>query len=272
MLYQELYDKYQQNIINQRNIDNATKNFVPTFMIGYQSLVCAQQTTGFDRMKKCRDALKAIDGQGWMRSFHQKQFHEQFMRGCARIFWKREGPSAFTRDYTKILEHNGWDTLPQEILVSTPRRFGKTISVSMFAAAMLFSTPNVEVSIYSTCKRISQKLLRNIIMFLQLIYKGLQTTQYNVIRCNMEEYVIRGPEASDDIRTVNSYPSKVVSKPIPILLSLELIYIAFACCTDSSHCVLLIHTVRTTDLRIFIVYIRCFCPVDCILLLNCWHN
>ena len=43
-----------------------------------------------------------------------------------------------------------------------PRRFGKTISVSMFAAAML-AAPNVELSIYSICKRISQKLLRNVI-------------------------------------------------------------------------------------------------------------
>ena len=31
-------------------------------------------------------------------------------------------------------------------------RFGKTISVSMFAAAMLYSCPGLEMSIYSTCK------------------------------------------------------------------------------------------------------------------------
>ena len=31
-------------------------------------------------------------------------------------------------------------------------RFGKTISVSMFAAAMMYSCPSLEMSIYSTCK------------------------------------------------------------------------------------------------------------------------
>jgi hypothetical protein len=72
----------------------------------------------------------------------------------------------FSRDHQQVLQLNGWDHLAQEILISTPRRFGKTISVSMFAAALLFSAAAVEVSIYSTCKRISQKLLRNVVKFL----------------------------------------------------------------------------------------------------------
>ena len=85
-----------------------------------------------------------------------------------------EWTGAFARSHARLLEVNGWDSTPQEILVSTPRRFGKTISVSMFAAAMLFACPNMELSIYSTCKRISQKLLRNVMRFLELIYMELQ--------------------------------------------------------------------------------------------------
>ena len=74
--------------------------------------------------------------------------------------------------------------MPQEILVSTPRRFGKTISVSMFAAAMIFACPNMELSIYSTCKRISQKLLRNIVRFLELIFLELNVQPYKFLRIN----------------------------------------------------------------------------------------
>jgi len=111
-----------------------------------------EECTGFQRMKKCRQALDALDRRGWLRSFHQRMFHDNFIRACARIFWKREASGVFARDHQKILEINGWDHLSQEILVSTPRRFGKTISVSMFAAAMLYSCPNLEMSIYSTCK------------------------------------------------------------------------------------------------------------------------
>ena len=110
------------------------------------------QCNGFKRMQKCRQGLEALDRRGWQRSFHQRMFHDNFIRSCARIFWKREPHGAFAKDHQKILEANGWDHLSQEVLVSTPRRFGKTISVSMFAAAMLYSCPNLEMSIYSTCK------------------------------------------------------------------------------------------------------------------------
>lgn len=89
-------------------------------------------------------------------------------------------------------------------------RFGKTISVSMFAAAMLYAAPNVECSIYSTCKRISQKLLRNVCQFLDLIYEALGVPKYKVLRANMEELVVKGPESGQDRRVVNSYPSKVI--------------------------------------------------------------
>lgn len=125
------------------------------------SFAARQEFTGFHRIKKCRQALEALDRRGWQRSFHQRMFHDNFIRACARIFWKREPHGVFARDHQKILEVNGWDHLSQEVLVSTPRRFGKTISVSMFAAAMLYSCPNLEMSIYSTCKVRSTLLERS---------------------------------------------------------------------------------------------------------------
>ena len=136
----------------------------------------ASESSGFQRMAMCRKALEALDRRGWERSYHQRYFHDHFIRACARVFWKVcvftrcsklqsdvladvthnqvEPEGSFAKDHQRILELNGWDTLDQEVLISTPRRFGKTISVSMFAAAMIFSVPNLECSIYSTCKRI----------------------------------------------------------------------------------------------------------------------
>ena len=82
----------------------------------------------------------------------------------------------------------------------------------MFAAAMLYSTPGLELSIYSTCKRISQKLMRNVTKFVGLIYDALPgTPPMPVIRSNMEEVVLQGPDGCQDVRIVNSYPSKVIS-------------------------------------------------------------
>lgn len=166
--------------------------------------------TPFQRMDDCRDALNKLDKIGWYRSYHQRIFHEDFLKACTRIFWKTYDPGQFARDHHKILIKNGWDHLSQEILISTPRRFGKTISVSMFAAALIVSCPRVEVSVYSTCKRISQKLLRNIQKFIYLICdQDLSSYELSIVRQNMEEVVIKGPDGSEDVRIVNSYPSKV---------------------------------------------------------------
>ena len=166
--------------------------------------------TPLDRMTDCRDALAHLDRCGWNRSFHQRLFHEDFLKACTRIFWKLEPPGQFARDHQKVLVENNWEHLAQEVLISTPRRFGKTISVSMFAAAMLFSAPTVELSIYSTCKRISQKLLRNVVKFFyEICQDNLEDKGFKVVRQNMEEIVVRGPLGVRDTRVVNSYPSKV---------------------------------------------------------------
>ena len=186
-----------------------------TALENYLSMTAKTTHTGFHRMQRCRQGLEAIDRRGWQRSFHQRMFHDNFIRACARIFWKREPHGTFAKDHQRILEVNGWDHLSQEVLVSTPRRFGKTISVSMFAAAMLYSCPNLEMSIYSTCKRISQKLLRNIQKFLELIYLEVGCSPMKEIRINMEEIVLQGTECEQDVRVVNSYPSKVQAAPRP---------------------------------------------------------
>ena len=113
------YDRIQSDKARRAAFRDAPRNALQAFLHG-----SAQATTGsgFQRIQRCREALEALDRQGWQRSFHQRLFHDHFIRACARIFWKTEKPGAFARDHQKILEMNGWDHLSQEILVSTPRR------------------------------------------------------------------------------------------------------------------------------------------------------
>lgn len=75
--------------------------------------------SGFERMKTCRTALDALDRMGWERSYHQRQFHEVFLRACSRIFWKTEPAGRFQRDHQKILQLNGWTHLSQVCSAST---------------------------------------------------------------------------------------------------------------------------------------------------------
>lgn len=161
-------------------------------------------------MTLCRKYLAKLDTKGWNRSYHQRLFHDDFLKACTRSFWKLEPPGQFARDHQTILRKNGWDHIAQEILISTPRRFGKTISVSMFCAAMLLACPGVEISIYSTCKRISQKILRNVQKFaLMIADDDYASLNFAVKRENMEEINLQGPLGNTDIRIINSYPSKV---------------------------------------------------------------
>jgi hypothetical protein len=162
-------------------------------------------------MQLCRAYLAKLDTLGWARSYHQRLFHDDFLKACTRSFWKLEPPGQFARDHQRVLRVNSWDHIAQEILISTPRRFGKTISVSMFCAAMLLACPGVEISIYSTCKRISQKILRNVQKFALLIADtDYSTLNFGVKRENMEEINLQGPLGQTDIRIINSYPSKVL--------------------------------------------------------------
>ena len=167
-------------------------------------------------MQLCRDYLAKLDTSGWARSYHQRLFHDDFLKACTRSFWKLEPPGQFARDHQRVLRANSWDHIAQEILISTPRRFGKTISVSMFCAAMLLACPGVEISIYSTCKRISQKILRNVHKFALMIADAdYSTMNFCVKRENMEEINLQGPLGHTDVRIINSYPSKVPSDKSP---------------------------------------------------------
>ncbi len=113
------YDRIQTARQSRTAADSAQRNILEQFM--YKS-VEAKSSDGFLRINRCREALNCIDRQGYQRSFHQRLFHDHFIRACARIFWKTEPAGSFARNHQKILELNGWDNLSQEILVSTPRR------------------------------------------------------------------------------------------------------------------------------------------------------
>jgi hypothetical protein len=116
-MFQEYYTEYAELL--------RKKQQRPFFLSTLQSRRHHEKTitcNGFNRIAQCRKALEAIDNKGWPRSYHQKMFHDTFMRACARVFWKTEKPGQFSRDHQLILKYNGWDHLSQEILVSTPRR------------------------------------------------------------------------------------------------------------------------------------------------------
>ena len=76
--------------------------------------------------------------------------------------------------------------------------------------AMLCVTPNVEIRIYSTCNRISQKLMCNVQKFFGVICNDdVAGSGFSVVRRNMGEMVLKGPVSLHEVLVVNSYPSMV---------------------------------------------------------------
>jgi hypothetical protein len=200
--------------LRDRDVEREQRRLNRSQMMGslqrhLKNTVNSVKEDGFDRIEKCRMALRVLDQNGWQRSHHQRVFHENYIRATSRVFFKADGEGAFMRSHQKLLQINNWENIQSEVLISTPRRFGKTISVSLFAAAMIFSCAKVEISIYSTCKRISQKLLRNVLRYLAIIHEALKIPRYKTIRENAEELICQGPDGIQDIRVVNSYPSRV---------------------------------------------------------------
>jgi hypothetical protein len=128
---QTLYDSYQR-IHDAREAERRLRTMRLTSLQRFlgvtpgaragQAPPPQEQSAGFKRIEQCREALAALDRQGWNRSYHQREFHDHFIRACARIFWKTEKPGSFARDHQRILEVNGWSSLSQEVLISTPRR------------------------------------------------------------------------------------------------------------------------------------------------------
>jgi hypothetical protein len=120
--YAALYAAYDALLADKERDaeeNRAARNALQRFLLHRTG---GRQRDGFMRMQQCRDALDALDRQGWNRSFHQRMFHENFIRACARVFFKTEPQGSFARAHQAILDLNGWDNLSQEILISTPRR------------------------------------------------------------------------------------------------------------------------------------------------------
>ena len=132
------YDRVENAKAQKKAVQCVPRNALQSFM---HKTTEDQTGNGFQRMQRCRDALEGLDRHGWQRSFHQRLFHDNFIRACSRIFWKTEPAGAFARDHQKILEMNGWDHLSQEILVSTPRRYFPYPGPTHFPYLSMMSQP-----------------------------------------------------------------------------------------------------------------------------------
>lgn len=132
------------------------------------------------------------------RAAHQVIFHRHFLLSCLpKIYgeeWEQMAPT--------VLARMGLREIKQETLVVTPRRYGKTISVAMFCAAMIYCVPDLEIGIFSTGKRAAGKLMDKTWQF----FMQLDGWRDMVVKKNAETAEIRDPRIPGDKRVLSSYP------------------------------------------------------------------
>ena len=73
-------------------------------------------------MRTLQKLLARVDARGFERSAQQLEFHQAFMKAAARVIYKGE----WETERPMIMEKYGWERCNSEVLISTPRRFGKT--------------------------------------------------------------------------------------------------------------------------------------------------
>jgi hypothetical protein len=77
---------------------------------------------GCTNLRTLRTLLSIVDDRGFERSPHQMAFHSSFERCVSRVIYKKD----WATSRPAIMKHNKWDKCSSEVLISTPRRFGKT--------------------------------------------------------------------------------------------------------------------------------------------------
>jgi len=160
----------------------------------------AQEVPGDRVLSALFAKLEEIDQLEYPRSLHQIKFHDCFTRASLRIIYGDD----FDRCQQRLLREFDSREFRTEVMIVTPRRFGKTFSVAQYCAAFTASVLGKEVAIFSTGRRASKKILDLVVRFMEPI---LLPTQRITTRNQEEVHVL--DEETGKRNKVCSYPSKV---------------------------------------------------------------
>ena len=151
---------------------------------------------GCTRLRTLQALLKTIDERGFERSNQQLQFHAAFIAACARVIYREE----YAVSFSSINKHNHWPNDSKEVLISTPRRFGKTFSVAIFCASISLCSQQ-EVVIFSPARRASRAILIRVYEFICLLGYAELVVEYN-------QEVLRLRNLEGGYSKIRSFPSK----------------------------------------------------------------
>lgn len=163
---------------------------------------------GHRLMDKMRELLATFK-----RSPQQMEMHEIMLRCIAKQVY---GDAVWEHEL-EILEYNHWTNLGQEIVVTAPRRFGKSWGVAMFACVVLLVLKGCEISIFSSGARAAGGDTGMMSIVRKFLVEHFNMTK--LWKDNSEHIFLKFAE--NDVRKLNAYPGSVHTY-VSIILSTEL--------------------------------------------------
>lgn len=155
-------------------------------------------------IQECLDGFKAIGDSPLIRDHNQRMFHECMMKASLpRIFgvalWKMKSKEIMKRLGIADETHN------PNLVISTPRRNGKTAATAMFAAAMLYAVQGTSIVTYATNQRTASALM----MIVKDFYMQIEPRN-GLVAVNSSEAFVISPDGdpSNPLRSsVRALPS-----------------------------------------------------------------
>jgi Probable DNA packing protein, N-terminus len=204
------------HICYERKQASVVEQLVPTALFDRASdctNMGARRVTGQIRFDKLRKTLAAI---GIEFSQDQQEFINCMIGALAKLLCKED----LAEMIEDLLADLRTTRLFQEVMAMMGRRDGKTWSVSAMVVAILCAIENIEIGIFATGRRASQKLLELVLWFIDKI------GTCRIKKCNAETIWIQGDCGPTDVRKVSAYPSNVRISAQFLVLSF-----LFFCCS-----------------------------------------
>jgi hypothetical protein len=163
-----------------------------------------EESTAGGRGDECLSSIRSmllwLDDHGHERSPQQVELQEAFLKASLRFIYKGEFDSSIER----VMRENDWSVIYQEVLIGTPRRFGKTYSTSEYACVFILAVRGARVCIYSTGKDTAIAVLDHIRMFFRVLPCY---TDFDILIDNEKTLKIAPKNNPTDVRVVKSYTS-----------------------------------------------------------------
>ena len=168
--------------------------------------VSARVGSGDEVMRALNAALDTWAQYQYKRSVAQKQLHSAF---CAALAPHIYGDQ-YEANAERLAAEWGWENPKLHVMAICPRRFGKTVAVSMFVAACLATVPHCNVVVFSTNQRCSNMLLA----LVQKFYCWLpQSATLRLVESNKSTIAVATAVAGADAATSNGDVRRVTGFP-----------------------------------------------------------